>query len=84
LIGGLVGWSIVSRLPPENRLVALDDPGQNLALDGRTCIQIHREAGHINPASAICLLDFTQIPNGLNAEELEKNLREHGVSSGSR
>ena len=43
-----------------------------LALDGRTCIQIPRDAGYINPASAFCLLDFTDIPDGLNAVELEK------------
>ena len=65
-------------------VVSLYDAGQKLALDHATCTRIVRESGHINPASAICLLDFTQIPGGLNAEELEKHLREHGVSSGSR
>lgn len=30
-------------------------------------------------ASAICLVDFTHIPDGLNASELEKYLREHGA-----
>ena len=75
------------RFAPATRqqiVVSLYDAGHKLALDGRTCIQILREAGHSDPASATCLLDFTQIPNGLNAEELEKHLRKHGVSSGSR
>ena len=45
-------------------------------------IQILREAGHIDPASAMCLADVTQIPDGLNAAELEKYLREHGTSPG--
>ena len=64
-------------------VVSLYDAGHKLALDGRTCIQILRDAGHIDPVSASCVVDFTHIPDGLNAEELEKHLREHGVS-GSR
>jgi ParB-like nuclease domain len=55
----------------------LYDEGQKLALDHNTCIQILRDAGHIDPASASCLLDFGH----LNAAELEMYLREHGVSS---
>jgi len=81
-----LNW-LEDRLAPVARqhiVVSLYDAGQTLALDGRTCVQILREAGHSDPASATCLLDFTQIPNGLNAEELEKHLRKHGVSSGSR
>ena len=39
-----------------------------------------RDAGHIAPGSAISLADFTHIPDGLDATELEKHLREHGVS----
>jgi hypothetical protein len=70
------------RLAPVARqqiVVSLYDAGQTLALDGRTCIQILRDAGHIDPASATCLLDFTHIPRGLDAAELEKHLREHGT-----
>ena len=64
----------------QQNVVSLYDAGHKFALDGRTCIQILREAGHIDPASAICLADFTHISDGLNAEELEKYLREHGAS----
>jgi hypothetical protein len=52
-------------------------------LDQRTCIQILREAGHLNPASATCLLDSTQISE-LNATDLEKHLPGHGYSAGLR
>jgi hypothetical protein len=40
-----------------------------------------REAGHIDPASAFYALDFSQVPYGLNASELEKYLREHGAEA---
>ena len=46
-------------------VVSLYDAGQKLALDGRTGIQILRDAGHINPASARGLY-----PHGLNAADL--------------
>jgi hypothetical protein len=36
-----------------------------------------RDAGRINPASAICLLDLAHIPDGLNAAEPETYLREY-------
>ena len=75
------------RLSPVARqqiVVSLYDAGQTLALGPDTCTRILREAGHIDPASAICLLDFGHIPHGLNTAELEKHLREHGVTSGSR
>ena len=60
-------------------VVSLYDSGHKLALDPDTCTRILREAGQINPASATCFLDFTHIPGGLDAAELEKYLREHGT-----
>lgn len=69
------------RLAPATReqiVVSLFDAGHKLALDHNTCTRILRDAGHINPASAICLLDSTQISDGLDAAELEKYLRERG------
>lgn len=48
-------------------------------LDYDTCNRILRDAGHIDRASAICLADFTHIPDGLDARALEKYLREHGA-----
>jgi hypothetical protein len=44
-------------------VVSLYDAGQKLALDGRTFIQILRDAGYIDPTSAIFLADFTHIPD---------------------
>jgi hypothetical protein len=44
------------RLAPVARqqiVVSLYDAGHKLASNGRRCIQILREAGHIDPASAI-------------------------------
>jgi hypothetical protein len=60
-------------------VVSLYDAGHRLALDHDTRIRILREAGHIDPASVTCLLDSTHIPDGLNAADLEKYLREHGT-----
>ena len=57
-------------------VVSLYDAGQKLALDGRTGIQILRDAGHINPASARGLYPHS---GHLNASELEKHLREDGA-----
>src|SRR5215469_15158607 len=56
-------------------VASLYEAGENLAFDARTCIQILRDAGHIDPASAICLLDFTHIPGRLSAAELTWCLR---------
>jgi len=50
--------------------------GRKLALDNDRCIQILRDAGHVDPASAICTLDFST-PHGLNGAKLEKHLQEH-------
>jgi len=49
--------------------------GRKLALDNDRCIQILRDAGHVDPASAICTLDFST-PHGLNGAKLEKHLQE--------
>jgi hypothetical protein len=60
-------------------VVSLYDAGHKLALDHDTCVRILRDAGRIDPASAICLADFTHIPDGLSAAGLEKYFREHGT-----
>ena len=41
--------------------------------------QILREAGRIDLASPISVVDLGYIPDGLNAAELEQYLREHGT-----
>jgi hypothetical protein len=70
------------RLAPRGKnqmLLVVTDAGQKLALDSDRCVQILREAGRIDSASPISVVDLGCIPNGLNAAELEKYLREHGT-----
>jgi hypothetical protein len=74
------------RLAPKGRkqfLVILTDARQSLALDSGRCVQILREAGHLDTTSWSCVVDLGYIPDGLNAAELERYLREHGVGRGS-
>jgi len=51
--------------------------GVRLALDRDTCIQILREGGFL-PTGPIGFVNFLDIPEGLNAQELERYLREQG------
>ncbi|HTW57284.1 MAG TPA: hypothetical protein VMD99_04035 [Terriglobales bacterium] len=51
--------------------------GVRLALDRDTCIQIPRE-GEFLPTGPIGFVNFLDIPEGLNAQELERFLREQG------
>jgi hypothetical protein len=52
--------------------------GWGLALDQDRCIEILREAGFL-PTGRVGMVDLGGIPDGLNAAELEKYLREHGT-----
>jgi len=52
--------------------------GQELALDEDACIQILRDCGKL-PKGQMGLVSFLKVPDGLNADELEKFLREHGA-----
>jgi hypothetical protein len=70
------------RLTPQGRkqfLIVVTDAAQKLALDSSTCVQILREAGHLDTTSLSCVVDLGYIPDGLNAAELEQYLREHGT-----
>lgn len=71
----------LDRLGCDTRLV-LTDAAQKLALDSRTCVQILREAGHLYTTSLSCVVDLGYIPNGLDAAELERYLREYGTRPG--
>jgi hypothetical protein len=53
-------------------------PNQELALDADSCLQILRECGHV-PDSRFAVAFFTKVPDGLNAKETERFLREHGA-----
>ena len=54
--------------------------GWGLALDQGRCIQILRECGFL-PTGPVGLVNLGQIPDGLNAEELERFLRENGAET---
>ena len=53
-------------------------PNQNLALDISTCLEILDKCGHF-PKSRFGVAQLTEIPDGLNAKETERFLREHGA-----
>ncbi len=52
--------------------------GQELALGADACIQILRDCGKL-PKGKTRVLNFLKVLNGLNADELERFLREHGA-----
>ena len=54
-------------------VIVVTDAAQRLALDSSTCVQILREAGHLDTRSFGCCRDLENIPDGLNAAELEKH-----------
>jgi hypothetical protein len=51
--------------------------GQALALDA--CMDILRECGFLSDGPGIGTVDLLHIPEGLNAEDLERFLRENGA-----
>ena len=59
-------------------LLAVCNAGWGLALNRDTCIQILGEAGFL-PSHGFIVVSFCEIPDGLNADELEQYLREHGA-----
>lgn len=68
-------YGIAPRKPPI--LLVVCRAGWGLALDSGTCIKILGECGYL-PTESIGLVSFLDIPDGLNAEETEKYLRESG------
>ena len=64
----------------EQLLLVVTAAGRALALDHDRCIQILREC-EVLPTGPVGLVDLGQIPDGLNAEELERFLREHGAET---
>ena len=51
---------------------------QVLALSDDACIQILRETGCLS-TGRLGVVDLMKVPNGLNAEETERYLREHAA-----
>ena len=61
-------------------LLVLCNAGWGLPLDQDRCIQILGESGFL-PTTPIGLVNLCQLPSGLNAEELERYLREDGAET---
>jgi hypothetical protein len=59
-------------------VLMLDGAGSKRALSNHNCIQILDEAGFLPPGGS-CVVDFTVIPSGLNANETETFIRENGA-----
>ena len=64
------------REPPV--LLVMSAVARELALDEHRCIEILRECGHLPTSPGFGIVNFCEIPEGLNAEALESFLREHG------
>ena len=65
-------------LEAEPLLMVMTRANVCLALDTDTCIGILRESGHL-PKGGIVSVYLGNIPDGLNAEETERFLRENGA-----
>ena len=62
----------------EQLLMVVTAAGKRLALDQDRCIQILRERGFL-PTGPVGVVNLGQIPDGLDAKELEKFLRKDGA-----
>ncbi len=62
----------------EQLLLVVCRAGWGLALDQDRCIQILRESAFL-PTGPVGVVNLGQIPDGLNAEELERFLRKDGA-----
>jgi hypothetical protein len=64
--------------PPEERLCfPVTRIDRELALDASTCIDILEECGYL-PNILMCVVNLANIPDGLDAAELEHYLCAHG------
>ena len=62
----------------EESFMVLMSAAQDLALEPDACIEILRECGRL-PKGPGGVVDLSKIPDGLNAAETERFLREHGA-----
>jgi len=60
-------------------LVVMCDAGWGLALEMDRCTDILREGGFLPTGPGVATVDFSHVPEDLDAEELEKFLRESGA-----
>ena len=64
----------------EQLLLVVTAADRGLALDQDRCIQILRECGFL-PTGPVGVVNLGDIPEGLNAEELERFLRKNGAET---
>ena len=62
------------------RLWVVCRAGWGLALDQDACLQILRECGFL-PTGPLGLVNLRSVPEGLNAEQTERFLRENGAAT---
>ena len=62
----------------EQKLWVVTTVGRQLALDEDTCVGILRECGLL-PSERFGVVSLANIPEGLNAKETERFLRENGA-----
>ena len=62
----------------EQLLMVVTAAGKRLALDQDRCVQILRESGFL-PTGPVGVVNLGAIPEGLNAEDLERFLRKDGA-----
>jgi len=62
----------------EQLLLVVTAAGRGLALDQDRCIRILRECGFL-PTGPVGVVNLEDIPQGLNADELERFLRKDGA-----
>jgi hypothetical protein len=67
--------------PTDGILLVFCHAGWGLALDEDRCIQILRECGFLPTGPGFGLVNLCQIPDGLNADELETYLRVDGAET---
>ena len=64
----------------EQQLWVVTIAGRELALDEDICVGILRECGFL-PTHRFGVVDLSRIPDGLNAKETERFLRERGAET---
>jgi hypothetical protein len=62
-------------------LLVVCKAGWGLALDRDRCIEILRECGHLPTGPGFGIVNLCEIPDGLNAQELERYLRKDGAET---
>ena len=72
-------FGTAQRKPPV--LLVMSAAASELALDQDRCIEILRECGHLPTSPGFGIVNFCEIPEGLNAQELERYLRKDGAET---